>query len=201
MKLGKTSLLVLSIGIFIVLCASLGMAYSRQSQEQSQLDQELSLVQQRLKQLSPEKLSTQQKELESRLVQTGSQIKAAKDNLRQSLESIEATDALFTAAETYQVEIIRISSSALTEKELEGVTCSVLSLTATVGGEVPNLIGFVSNLSWQFPTGVVQSVKINVPEVTEEEGEEEGEGEEGEEEELEKPSANIVLSIHTYEGD
>jgi len=201
LKLGKTSLLVLSIGIFIVLCASLGMAYSRQSQEQSQLDQELSLAQQRLKQFSPEKFSTQQEELESRLAQTGSQIKAAKDNLRQSLESIEVTDALFTAAETYQVEIIEISSSALTEKGLEGVTCSVLSLTATVEGEVSNLIGFVSNLSWQFPTGVVQSVKINVPEVTEEEGEEEGEGEEGEEEELEKPSANIVLSIHTYEGD
>ncbi len=71
---------------------------------------------------------------------------------------------------------------------------------------MPNLINFIFALRSNFPTGVVDSVEISVPEVTEEEGEmvEEEEAETGEEEveeELEKPSATLKLSIYTYEGD
>lgn len=197
MKLGKTVLIFLASGIFVVLVAGLFMAYSQQSQEQSQLHQELYLARLTIAKYSPGKLSLQQRELESQLTHTESQLRAVKANLRQSIESIEVTDTLFEVAETSEVEIIEIGSPGLTSKELEGITHSVLSLRAKVEGDVPNLIDFILELSRKFPSSMVESVEIDVPEVTEEEAETGGE----EIEEPAKPSAVLKLSIYTYEGD
>jgi type II secretory pathway pseudopilin PulG len=194
MKLSKTTWIVLAIGIFLVLYAALGSAYLQQGQEQNQLDQELSQLQLSLKGFSSAQLSSQHEELENRLTQAESQLRTAKTNLRRSIESIGVTDTLFNVAKTCDVEITEISASAPTEKELEGIICSVLSLEATAEGDVPDLINFVIEVSRQFPSGVAESVQIDVPEVTEEEEVEE-------EVEEEKPSAKITLSIYTYTGD
>ena len=210
-KLSKAVLIFVAGGIFVILAASLGMAYIQQEQEQKQLPQQLSLAQASLTKYLPEELSARQRELESRLAQTESQLRAAKNSLRQSIESIEATDTLFEIAETCDVEITEVNSPGVTTKVLEGFTYSQLSLTVTVEGDVLNLIDFIYEWTHEYPTGVVKSVEITVPEMTEEKGEtgEEPQVEEGEtveepqveEEEPEKPSANIELSIYTYEGD
>ncbi len=206
MKLSKTSWSLLTIGIFMILFTSLGVAYAQQGQEQSRLNPELSLAQllltKQLAKFPPEKFSSQQRELESRLAKAESQLETAKTTLSQLIESIEVTDTLFEAGDTCRVEIIEISSAGLTNKELGDITCSVLSLVVKVEGDVPNLTNFVVELSRRFPTGVAQSVQINVPEVIEEEEETGGELEtESGEEELEKPSANIQLVIYFYQGD
>ena len=196
MKLGKTAWIFLASGIFVVLFTSLIVAYSQQVQEQNRLYQELSSVRLTLDKysakFSPERFSSQQRELESRLAQAQSGLEDVKARLRQSIESIEVTDTLFEVARTCDVKIIEIRSSRLTSGELEGVTFSDLPLRATVEGDVPNLIKFILELSGKFPTSMAESVEINVPELTEG-------GETGEE--LEKPSANLKLHIYTYEGD
>jgi len=192
MKLSKKAWIFLAVGIFVIAVASLNMAATQQGQEQSRLDEELSLAQQRLKKLASQQPPTQPEELESQLAQVEAQLKNAKANLSQSIQSIEVTDTLFEVAETYGVEIIDIESPGVTSSTLEGLTCSALMLIVTAEGEVDNLINFVLELSQEFPTGVVESVEINVPEVSEET-----------EEEVEtvKPSANLTLCIYTYEGD
>lgn len=189
MKLSKTAWILLATGIFIVVVVRLNMTHFQQVEEQSRLYQELSLAQMRLNNSPAQQLASQQREQESWLAQTESQLKAAKANLRQSIKSIEVTHALFKVAETCGVEITQVSSLGQTTKALEGVTLSVLSLTARAEGDMPDLINFILELSKEFPTGVVESVGIDEPKVT------------GEEEELGKPSANLKLLIHTYEGD
>jgi hypothetical protein len=92
---------------------------------------------------------------------------------------------LFDIAEAYGVEVTELSSSGLVSEELEGVPCSVLSLTVRVEGDIPDLIGFITKLNDDFTTGVVQSVEISIPETTG--------GEES--------SANIQLVIYTHRGD
>jgi len=197
MKLSKTALLFLAIGIFVILAAWLGMSYYQQGQEQSQLSEELSLVQLRLKKLpTQEQFSSQQGELESRLAKAESQLKSAKASLYWFLQSIEASDLFFELAEASQVEVTDISSPGLVTKTLEEVDLSGLSLTVTVEGDVPNLIDFIYKWTKEYPTGVVESVEIIVPEETDEEAEEE----EIETEE-ERPSATVNLLIYTYEGD
>jgi len=193
MKLGKTARIFLVSGIVVVLFASLGMTYYQQVKEQSRLTQELSsaelLLVKQLAKYPPEEFSNQKKELEIKLARTGLRLEDVKANLRQSIESIETTDTLFEVAQTFKVEIVAIESPGVTTRDLEWVTYSILSLTATVEGDMPNLIDFIRELSEKFPTGVVESVKIEVPGVLDEE------------EELARPSAEVLLVIYTYEGD
>jgi len=195
MKLSKTTLIFLGVGVFAILAAGLGLAYSQQSREQSRLEEQLSLAKLRLSNYSPQKLSSQLEELESELTSLEAQLKDTKAGLHQSVETIEVTDILFEIAEVCDVAILGVSSPGLSSKEIEGVACSVLTVTVQIEGDVSNLIDFILKLTGEFPTGVIQSADINIPEVLEE-------GEEGAEEaELKKPAAALVLLIHTCEGE
>jgi len=293
--LSKRALMFLSIGIFFVLAGSLGVAYSQANSNRSRVEQELSLAQLRLANSpSPQELSLQLEDLENKLTEVEIQLSDTKSHLDQSIESIEPVDTLYKVAEPYHVEITEISSPPLSIRTPEGVVCSVLLLAVSIEGEISDIIGYVRKLSIEFPTGVVESVAINVPEMLEPIGDKfvnvgglleftilasdpegdpltysavnlpigatfnsqthkfswiptsdqvgeypgvhfevsdgiysdyeditivvfstnqppvlepisdslisEGEAEEGAEEELEKPSANLLLIIHTYEG-
>lgn len=192
MKVSKTALIFLGVGIFVILVAILGMNYSQQSQEQSRLNQELSLVQLRLEEYASQQLSSQQEELESRLTRLEARLKVTKNNLYQSIQSIEVTETLYEVAEAYDVEIVEVSSPGVSNEELEGITYSFLTLVVTVeGDEEADLIDFIDAWTKEYPTGVVESVEITVPEPPEDE----------EETAEELPSADIRLLIYTYEGD
>ncbi len=209
MRLSKATWLVLGIGIIIVIVASLAFNYAQQGQEQSQLNQDLSLAKLRLEKYLSEPPPSEKEELESQLAQARSQLEATKASLSQPIESIEETDTLFDIAEDCNVEIFEINSSFLTSETLENVTYSALPLNVIARGDVPNLINFVLKWTEQYPTGAVDSVEITAPKTIDEveEAEEEGAEEEGAEEEQAeevepvKPSAELSLSIYTYEGD
>ncbi|MFC2002178.1 hypothetical protein ACFLUZ_06760 [Chloroflexota bacterium] len=206
MKLGKISWIILSVGIVMVAFASLGIARAQQVREHEQLQEEISITETRLAKYQLKELHVRQSDLEEQLNQATSNLKAAKDNLRQPIESIGVTGSLFQIAESCGVEITGISSSGIASDKLTGITCATIRLAIDVEGDVPNLISYVIKLNNDFTTGVVMSVQSNPQEMTEEETEgeqtgEEVEGEPGEEEEAEKPSAHIQLAIYTYQGD
>jgi len=181
-KLSKKSLLVITAGIFIIAVIGLGMVHSQQVQQQNQLNVQLA------------QLSDQQGELEEQLSQATSQFEAVKAMLSQPVGNIAASSILFDFAEAHELEVTEITSSGPVTENLEEVTCSVISLTAKVEGDVHNLVSFVAKLNSHFTTGVVKSVEINIPETTDE-----GEGEE-EEQEKEKASADIQLVVYTHQG-
>lgn len=185
MRLTKTSWWILTIGVFIIAFAGLGVVCYHQVQQQNQLNEELTLAQLELKELELEQLSAQQTELEGQLNQATSQFEAIKAVFSQPIKSVAASSILFDIAEAYDLEITQMTSPGPASDTLEGITCSVISLTATVEGDVPNLVGFVTKLNGQLPTGVVQSITITVPETAS----------------GEKASANIQLVIYTYQGD
>jgi len=192
LKLGKTAWVFLAIGFFVVVGAGLIMAYYENEQEQIRLQQELSLTQETLTKYSPKELSSRQEEVENRLAGAESELEAAKANLRQSIESIEVTDTIFDAAATSNVKILRIRSLGTPiDTVVQELTLTVLSLSVKVEGDISDLVNFVVELNGKFPSGAIESVEIIVPVAVE--GEEE-------EEEL-TPSADILLSIHTYEDD
>lgn len=188
MKLSKKAQIALGVGIFVVLAGSLLMLYLQQGQEQSRLNQELDVAQLRLDKHPLDEFSFQIRELGWRLVQAESRISATKDSLRQSVDSIEATETLLQVIEAQGVGIIEISSPGLSSEDLEGSVYSVLVLTVVVEGDVPELVHFIAELSSKFPTGVLESVEITDPAVTE--------GEAGSTE----PSASLSLRIYSYEG-
>ena len=188
-RITRTSWILLAVGIFVILVSSLGAAYGVQQSEKNRLDEELSLAQLRLAKYSPDELSAQQEELESQLAQIESEVTANKAHLSPSIENIEVIEALFVAlAEATSVEVVEINSSNLASKKVEEATFSALPLNVTIEGDVPNLISFVRELSQEFPTNVVESIKMSIPEIIEGE-------------EIEESSATIQLLIYTYQGD
>lgn len=189
MKLTKISWLVLTIGILVITFASLGAARSKQINERTQVSDELAVAELRLNQFQLQQLYSQQASLETHLNQTIAQLKTAKTMLSQPNESIIVSDAVFRIAEASGVEVIDISSSTLTDGKLEGVTCSVLPLSTTVSGDVPNLISFIIKLNNDFTTGTVKSAQITISVPTDNATADA------------RVSANIQMIIYSYLGD
>ena len=185
LKLTKTSWLILSAGIFIVVAASLGLSHSKQIKEQGQLDEELSVAQMRLDKLQVQQSREQQEELQSQLDANTVQLVAARDSLRHSLESANVTDEFFAIAQSCSVIIESVSSSGIKDEKLGGIVCSATTLNAAVSGEVSDLINFVIKLNDYFTTGVVKSAQISITEAGNEN----------------RPSANIMMVVRAYEGD
>ncbi|MFC1864675.1 hypothetical protein ACFLYG_02475 [Chloroflexota bacterium] len=187
MKLSKTTWLVIAIGSFVVLGIALYMGYSQRVGEEEQLEGELLQAQLKLEQerARMESLSSRQTELEKQLSQTTSQCEAVKAILSQPVGSITISSILFDIAEAYGLEVTNMTSPGLTDGDFEGITCSVITLSATVEGNVPNLVNFITRINSHLATGVVKSITINIPEIPSEE----------------KASANIELVVHTFSGD
>ena len=227
MRLGKASWLMLTVGIIIVAFGSLGIARAQQVEQRDQVEEELTVAERRLDNFQLNQLRAQKEELEVRLEETVSQLNATKDELGQSIESIGVTESLFEIASANDVEITSISSTDISTGKLAGITSSIVRITLSVEGDVPDLISFITALNNDFTTGVVMSAAITIQERYEGEGEGEqpegegegeqpegeaegeqsegeGEGEQSEEEdeeETEQPLANIRLGIYTYQGD
>ncbi len=185
MKLSKTGWLLIASGVFIITLASLGAVYSRQVDDQNQLNEKLALTQSNLRRIQIEKLSSRQAELESQLSQATSQFEAVKVMLSQPIGSAAIASILFDIAQAHGVEVTGMTSSRIASENLKGVTCSVISLTAKVEGDVSNLVSFVTNLNEQFATGVVKSVAITIPETAS----------------GDNATASIQLVVYSYRGD
>jgi hypothetical protein len=184
LKLSKTSWLILSVGLFVVIMAGLGLTRSQQLQAQSQLSQELSVAETRLDKLQVEDLRQKQEELQRQLDESTIRLTEAKDKLRQTIESINVTDEFFEIAQFCGVEVESISSSNIRDDKLEDINCSVITLNAVVEGEVPNIINLVIKLNTDFTTGIVKAVQISIPETSDED----------------EPAINIQMVVYTYEG-
>jgi len=185
LKLSKTSWLILTVGILLFTFVGLLALRSQQVQEQERLNEELSLAESRLGGSGFEQLLSRQEELEEQLSQTKSQFESASAISPQLTGSIAVSDTLFGVAEASGVDVIRTSSSGLASGDLGGVTCHVLTLTARVEGELPNLTSFIINLIDNLTNGAVKSVEISTPKDTSKQ----------------KSSANIKLVIYSYQGD
>ncbi len=185
LKLSKTIWIILTIGIAIIVFATLGFTRAQQLQEQNQLNEELSIAETRLNQFKLGQLSSQQEELEKQLSQSIAQLEATKTILSQPAEGIATSDTLFKLAESSGVEITEISSSGLALGNLEGITCSVLPFTVKAEGTISSLMSFIFTLNDNFTTGAVETVSISVADNATDES----------------SSANIRLRIYTYKGD
>ena len=185
MKLSKIGWLVITAGVLIIALAGLGVIRSQQVQQQNQLNEQLALAQSNLRGVQLEQLSSQQTELEKQLSQAKSQFEAVKAILSQPVGGIAVSSILFDIAEAHGLEVTEITSSGLASEELEGITYSVIPLSATVEGDVPNLVNFITKLNGHLATGVIKLITITTPETAS----------------GEKASANIQLVVYTYRGD
>ena len=180
MKLGKKSWLFIAIGFFLIALVSLWTVYSQQSGVKKQLKEELTLANSRLGSIQIEQFANNQSELEQQLDEIIAQSEAARGTLSQPMNSIIISDILFSTANS--VNITEVSSSGMTNEELSGVPCLALPLTASVEGDLSNLVAFITQLNGDLSTGFISSLDINITDPASNQ----------------KPSVNIQMVIYTH---
>ena len=190
LKLSKTSWLILSAGIFVVILAGLGVTRSQQLKEQSVLEEELTLSSMKMDTIQVAHLRPQLDELLQRIDESETQLEEVKDRLRQTVVSPDVIEKYFAIAEYCDVEIQNLSNSVILNNDLAGITCSQTNISASVTGDVENLVDFLIAMNEGYTTGYVQSAHITIAEETEETSELEPES-----------SATFQVIIYSYEGE
>jgi hypothetical protein len=188
LKLSKTSWLILATGVFIVVLAGLGLTRSQQLKEQSKVADDLSLSEKQLGALQTAQLSQQLENLRVKLDESQTQLKEAQAMLRQTVISVDVTEEFFKIADYCSVNVTNLSTTTIAQAKYQAITCSTISLTATVTGKETNIINFIIALNNGYTTGNVQSAQVTVAAPTDEDSE------------PESSTGSVSMIIYSYEG-
>ncbi len=208
MKFSKKSITLLATGIVMIMVICLTTLYNNNGEQQSELLDQLDLIQPVIAKSSTREVSSRINDIEQRQSEAESQLRAAKSQLQQPINAIIITNTLLDIAQITEVEITRVNSPGITDTEVNGITFTILPVRIEVLGDVMNLISFISEFSKTFPTGLIKSVQFGIP--TEYEGQEvPGDPEDPEEPEepeepldigeLNLPSARLEIQIFSCE--
>jgi hypothetical protein len=183
-KLSKTSWLILSAGLFVVILAGLGITRSQQLQEQSKLEDELGISQKTLDKIQVTDLRHQSDELQQKIEEGQLQLDDAKNKLNQTVVSVEVTDQFFSIAEYCNVIVTNMGTTPIQPNEYENVGLATTLLSLEAKGELPDLVNLVTSLNNDFTTGMVKSYQITIPPLSDNQ----------------TPTVNVQMIIYSYEG-
>lgn len=184
LKFSKTGWLILSAGIFVVILAGLGVTRSQQLTEQTKLEEELSLSTMRVDTIQVSHLRPQLEELQQRLDESESQLNEVQDRLRQTVVSVDVTEKFFAIAEYCDVVIQNLTNTTISTDTIQNINCYETSISATVTGELEDIVDFLIGLNEGYTTGYVQSTQISIPDESSDK----------------QPSANFQIVVYSYEG-
>ena len=185
MKLSKTSWLILSAGVFTVVLAGLGVTRSGQMKEQDKLSEELTVSTSRLEKSQSMPLEIQFGDLQEKLKESDAQLAEAKDRLRQTVLSVDVADNFFQIANYCDVVVVNLNTTAISNNTLNDVNFSTISLSATITGELSEIIDFIISLNKGYTTGFVKSAQISVDDTSSETSD---------------TRATVNMIIYSYEG-
>jgi hypothetical protein len=180
-NLSKTSWIILSVGVFIVVLAGLGVTYSQQIKEKNELQDELAVTDLRLEKFNIAELQQQESQLLEEIEAETAKLESALAEIQQTIESIDVTGTCYLIASQSDVEIIDISSTEIGNAEMGELGLSKIALSVGVTGSLPNIVDYIAELNDNFTTGHVVTVQMNFGDIP--------------------PYASIQLVIYSYEGD
>jgi cell division protein FtsB len=224
MKFGRIAWIILGVGIFAIAFGAMYALYTRQADEQKQLNTSIEQATATLP-----KLTTQKKDLDSQLAQLQSQLTSLQAELMQaksaldkaaesaptSAESIEYDERLFKIASDWNLVITEIVASEPNEAKVEGITFDVTTFVVQLQGQaiesafedtddykeyiyrtVEDMLSYINVLinDKDFASASIELVGINVPVPLT--------NEELEEQgvDVERPTISIQLNIYSYKG-
>ena len=179
-NLSKTSWIILSVGVFIVILAGLGVTYSQQLKENSEANDELAVTEMRLAQYNIEELHQQESELLALYDASSSQYDSGKIKLQQSIESIDVTYRCYYIASLSNVVITDIGTTDLKAEEFINLECEKILIQVKVRGELSDMVNFIININEGFNTGYIESIQTVIEET---------------------PYTSIQMVVYSYRGD
>ncbi len=193
MKLSGKSLTLLIVGITLIMVFSLGMVYLRNSQQQQELAEQLDIIQPVLDRTTTGDVSSELAELESRQQAAELEMEAARVVVSQPIYAIGIARELYDIADDTGVEITSITSSGVIADLRSGLVFSALTARIEIEGDTADLVDFIAAFGQHYPTGLITSLQMNIPDPADEETDENGNPR--------QPAANIDVQIFTYEGN
>lgn len=183
MRLSKTALLVLGIGIFVIAFATLFSISSGQRGEQERLDGSLAQAQSLLPKLIAERedLEGQLAEWEEKVSTVTSALNTSEARFPKAVESVEFDEALFLMAEDSNLQVVELSATepkdkkekdtdityALTTFEVKVRSAESPPITAEkfetyIDETLDNMLDFINTIatSQEFNIGIIEVVDI-----------------------------------------
>lgn len=179
-NLSKTSWIILSVGVFIIVLAGLGVTYSQQLKKNSEANDELELTEMRLGQFNIEELQQQESELLALKHTLSSQYDSSKTQFQQDIESINVTDRCYYIASLSNVEIFEIGTTDMKPGDFINLECDKIAVNIMVRGELSDMVNFIININEGFSTGYIQSVQTRMGD---------------------SPYTSIQVVVYSYRGD
>jgi hypothetical protein len=196
MRLGRTAWLVLGLGAFVIVLATMLVIYSSQSDEQGGVERSLAEAQTQLATLLSRKaaVEAQLSEQQNGLAEAQALLDSARGSFPRVGTSIEYDEVLSVLASLHDLEVTSMTAEAPREKKIGGITFVTVAFDAEVKGEVNSILSMVHDIATdvRFVSATVEVVNIIVPEP---------ESVVTAGEEPEKPSAKIELVGYSYGGE
>jgi hypothetical protein len=189
MKLTKTSLWILGIGLFIIVAAVLLALQAHQSGDTKQLEDSLGMTQTLLTKLSSDKegLDNQLAQLQNQLNQAETAYTNSQANFPEAVASIEYDEEIFFVADDYNLEIMNLTVTEPRENKVDEVSFDNTVIEVQVQGKVSNILSFINNVATGgfFNSATIELVSMEVPKPDEDK----------------QPSAVIQIIVYSYEGE
>ena len=163
-NLSKTSWIILSVGIFIVVLAGLGVTYSQQVKEKNEVEEQLEFTEMRLEMFNIAELEHEKATLDSEVSNATYQHDSLRNNLSESVVSSDVVEKCYEIAEDSNVTVINISSTAVKAIEIAAVECLAINLNMNVTGQLADYVIYIQNLNEEFTTGYVSSFQFQLEE-------------------------------------
>ena len=160
LKLSKTSWLILTAGVFLVILAGLGLTRSQQVKEQTKVTGDLDLATKRLATIQTGSLGQQLQTLKTKVDESQALLDDARAHLHQTVVSVDVTDQFFQTAAYCSVNITNLTTTTIAQAKFDNVTFSTISISAAVQGEKSDIVKFIIALNDGYVTGNVQSAQV-----------------------------------------
>ncbi len=164
MKFSKLSWLILSIGIFVIGAVILYVLYQQQTDEQDELNLNLTAANSSLPMLISESaaLQSQLDALEAELAEAVAALNAVEAKLPKDIESSIYGDLLFDIAHNAGLNVWSFTATEPTRITMDGIAYETTTITMEVKNNLQKILLFIAQIEVEldFNTTTIDSVTI-----------------------------------------
>jgi hypothetical protein len=173
LKVSKSMLFVLGIGVVVIALIYLVFAYRSQAGDRDSLSQQIAADTQTAANLDVQKLSlqTQKTQLSAQYTEAKTAFDQAGAVYSLPLESIDYGQELFNTADTLQVQITNLSMSRPSITNIDNLNYRVMDINLDVQGSLDGITGFTNTLADSSSFGGISIGNVSISQMNSSNGE------------------------------
>jgi hypothetical protein len=167
-KLGKTARLVLIVGAFVIILATLFIVYARKGGEQADLEVKLAGAQTQLSTLisGREATEVQLAAQQDKLGEAQALLNNARGSFPKAGASIEYDEVLTQLASSHSLAVTSMTADSPRQKKVGDVTFVTVAFDVEVRGDMMSILSMVNDIASdkRFASATVDLVSMSIPE-------------------------------------